>query len=382
MYLIDKNENRITQIPTQTFSDLGFKEREHLQEWFANNPGALGEELLIIQKEFSGFNDTNERLDLLALDKDGNIVIIENKLDDTGRDVTWQALKYASYCSSLTKEQIRDIYQTYLNKQGDNQQAVDSLVDFFDNAEYEELSLNKGHTQRIILIAGNFRKEVTSTVLWLMNYNLRIQCFRVTPFKLGDQLFLDVEQIVPTKGTEDYVIKMADKNREDITTQEEMKNRHYFRLEFWNALFKVMNAKSEMFRNVSPSKSNWIVTGAGVSGVGLTFVISHSFARTELYMARPSKEDNKLIFDELKKHESEIEAAFGDKLEWERLDDKKASRIKFELKGVDVFNKDDWPKMVDFMVDGMIRMEKAFKEHLARINKKLKSKELKESIAD
>lgn len=39
-----------------------------------------GEELLIIQKEFDGFDDTRERLDLLALDKDGNLVIIENKL--------------------------------------------------------------------------------------------------------------------------------------------------------------------------------------------------------------------------------------------------------------------------------------------------------------
>lgn len=65
----------------------------------------FGEELLIIQKEFNGFNDTNERLDLLALDKEGNIVVIENKLDDTGRDVTWQVLKYASYCSTLNKEQ-------------------------------------------------------------------------------------------------------------------------------------------------------------------------------------------------------------------------------------------------------------------------------------
>lgn len=51
----------------------------------------LGEELLIIQKEFAGFSDTHERLDLLALDKQGSLVIIENKLDDTGRHVTWQA---------------------------------------------------------------------------------------------------------------------------------------------------------------------------------------------------------------------------------------------------------------------------------------------------
>jgi RecB family endonuclease NucS len=86
MYLINKNENKIEKVAERTFSELGFKERENLQEWIANNPDCLGEDLLIIQKEFDGFNDTNERLDLLALDKQGNIVVIENKLDDSGKD--------------------------------------------------------------------------------------------------------------------------------------------------------------------------------------------------------------------------------------------------------------------------------------------------------
>ena len=40
----------------------------------------FGEELIIIQKEFDGFNDTKERLDLLALDKKGRLVV--NKLDN------------------------------------------------------------------------------------------------------------------------------------------------------------------------------------------------------------------------------------------------------------------------------------------------------------
>jgi len=93
MFLINKQLNRIEKIQPTTFKKLGFKEREHLQEWICNNPSCLNEELLIIQKEFSGFYDTSERLDLLAVDKQGNLVIIENKLDDTGRDVTWQVLK-------------------------------------------------------------------------------------------------------------------------------------------------------------------------------------------------------------------------------------------------------------------------------------------------
>lgn len=81
MFIISKDENKIHKVQAKTFSELKFKEREHLQEWIEGNPEALGEELLIIQKEFSGFSDTNERLDLRALDKQGNIVVIENKLE-------------------------------------------------------------------------------------------------------------------------------------------------------------------------------------------------------------------------------------------------------------------------------------------------------------
>ena len=143
---------------------------------------------------------------MLALDKQGNLVVIENKLDDSGRDVTWQVLKYASYCSSLTKDQIKEIYQSYLLKIGKDEDAIENLSEFFNNLEYSELQLNQGTSQRIMMIAGNFRKEVTSTALWLMNYKLRIQCFKVTPYSFNDNLFLDIEQIIPMKDVEDYVI--------------------------------------------------------------------------------------------------------------------------------------------------------------------------------
>jgi hypothetical protein len=163
MYLINKEENRISKLKQKTFSELKFREREHLQEWIANNPSSLGEELLIIQKEFSGFSDTNERLDLLALDKYGNLVIIENKLDDSGKDVTWQTIKYASYCSNLTKQEIIKIYQDYLRS---SESAEEKISEFFDGKEIDEIFLNQGlNSQRLIMIASNFRKEVTSSVL-------------------------------------------------------------------------------------------------------------------------------------------------------------------------------------------------------------------------
>src|ERR1700719_3288643 len=136
MFKIDTAENSITSLTIRTFGDLGFKERANLQEWIAKDPSCLGEELLVIQKEFSGFSDTNERLDILALDKQGSLVLIENKLDDTGRDVTWQALKYASYCSRLSKENVRSIFQEYLDKTQPSPDAKSLLVEFLDADDY------------------------------------------------------------------------------------------------------------------------------------------------------------------------------------------------------------------------------------------------------
>jgi len=376
MYIINKNKNLISKIPQKTFAELGFKEKENLQEWLANNPEALGEELLVIQKEFSGFSDTKERLDLLALDKQGNLVIIENKLDDTGKDVTWQVLKYASYCSTLSKKDITAIYQEYLDKTIKNESAEDKLVEFFNDVEYEEIQLNKGQTQRIIMVAGNFRKEVTSTVLWLMNYKLRIQCFKVTPYALDNQLFLDVEQIIPMKDTEEYIISMADKTQEDIDSQEELKSRHYQRMEFWKMLLSEMNSKSALFQNVNPAKEQWLSAGAGLSGVAFNFVAGQNYVRTEVYIARPVAEENKFIYDELYKLKETIEANFGGDLEWGRLDDKKASRIKHKMVNVNFYNQEEWGKMIAFMVDSMVRMEKAFKSTLVDINQKLKTQGL------
>lgn len=323
---------------------------------------------MIIQKEFNGFQDTNERLDLLAVDKQGNLVIIENKLDDSGRDVTWQVLKYASYCSSLSKEDIRQIYQDFLSKNNINDTAEDRLTDFFDGKEYEEITLNQGTTQRIMMVAGKFRKEVTSTVLWLMNFNIRIQCFKVTPFVFGEQLLLNVEQILPIKDTEDFSISMATKVQDEIATQESLKTRHHIRLDFWKQYIAQSNKKNSLFSNISPSKDNWIGIGIGMSGVNLNLVITKTHCRTEIYFNRGNQEENKDLFDFIEKLKPEIETSFGSELIWERMSDKVSCRIKAQLDNVNVFDKDDWDKMIDFLIDTSERMTNAFKNPIKKLN--------------
>ena len=368
MYKINKSSNSIQRLEQKSFSSLGFRERDHLQEWIAKQPDALGEDFLIIQKEFSGFDDTHERLDLLALDKQGALVIIENKLDDSGKDVIWQALKYASYCSGLSKANITKIYQQYLDVTEPGTSAEECISDFMDGQDFKEIVLNKGVSQRIMLIAAKFRKEVTSTVLWLMNFKVRLQCFRATPFAMGEELILNVEQIIPTQDAEDYMIGMAEKAQDDIESQNtELKHLRVF----WTQLIQAMNAtQSTLYQNISPGDQYSTGAGSGVRGVKFKFAAAKHFGRVELYIDCGYKAKNELIFDQLLSQKEKIETAFGDSLEWERLETKRACRIKAEMPG-NVFERDQWQTMIDFMTDAMCRLETAIKAPLRQVGEQV-----------
>jgi hypothetical protein len=367
MFIINREKNEAISLERKTFHELRFKERKNLQEWIEKNTYILGEEdLLIIQKEFSDFDNTKERLDLLALDKDGNLVIIENKLDDSGRDVVWQALKYASYCASFTKEDIRRIFQDYI---GSKKNAEEILVNFFDVEDFEELQLNT-NDQRIILVAANFRKEVTSTVLWLIEHGVNIKCIKVTPYKYGDNIFLDTEQIIPIKDAEEYLIKIRHKNDEQIKDGNSLKKRHKIRLEFWEKLLEEMNKKSNLFENVSPSKDSWIAHGSGYGGITYEFGVSKKYAKVYLWINVGDKEKNKKIFDELYNYKDEIEKNLNRKLYWERMDYGKGCRISNMLENVNVYEKDDWNKMINFLTESMINFEKVMKVYLNKVMNK------------
>jgi hypothetical protein len=279
--------------------------------------------------------------------------------------VVWQALKYASYCSSLNGQGIKDIFQEYLQKQGGGI-AGTALEEFFENEDFEN-KLNTGNSQRIILVAGEFRKEVTSTVLWLINFGIRVQCFKVTPYKITDNILLDFDQIIPIKEAEDYIIKVASKNREEIDNQEELENRYTIRQNYWTQFLKEINKHNSFCANSSPSNESWIPVALGMSGVGINLVVARSYARVEVYINRGSITENKRLFDYFLGHKNQIEKAFGAQLTWERMDDKETSRIKWQKNDVSVFEEEDYPVMNKFLIDGVDRMKKAFADPMKNL---------------
>ncbi len=218
----------------------------------------------------------------------------------------------------------------------------------------------------MILVAGNFRKEVTSTVMWMLNHGIKIQCFKVTPYEYNEQVLLDIEQIIPVKEAEDYLIKMADKNREEKEFKETNRNTIELRKLFWTELLNEFNKISPQYKNVNPGLDHWLSNGSGVGGCPFNFIVTKNYASVELAISKSVKEDNKKIYDLLFLHKDNIESAYGYPLIWERLDNKKSSRISDKLIEVNITNKDDWDKIKIFLCDRMVRLEKAIKEPLKK----------------
>lgn len=337
MYQINREANDIIQLKERLFSELDFREREHLQEWIAKNPEVLGEDLLIMQKEFDGFSDTNERLDLLALDKEGNLVIIENKLDDTGRNVVWQALKYASYCSTLSTSQIIKIYQKYLDKQATDEEARAAIIEFLEIEDEESLVLNR-NDQRIIFVANHYRKEVTSTVLWLLDHDVLIQCFRATPYSLGEELFLQIEQIIPVPEASEFIIDIKEKEKEDKGKSQKAKETEADLLEFWKSVkAEFVEQNISFFNNITPKGLYYMHFNKGRGRFAL--VIGRTGPRVEIYF---HNDVGKYNFDAMMAYANAINPLFDGRLEWQRLDNKKASRIKLESTAEEKRQMGDW----------------------------------------
>jgi Endonuclease NucS len=205
MYRVDlKTKSLITLKPTG-FSDLGLKERFDIQEWIEKTPEILGEDLMVIGKEV--ILPSGKRLDLLCIDKQGSLVIVELKRDDSGNSVEWQAIKYASYCSKLLSEEIFRQYASYLNK---SESEAAKFIEEFIEADIDELN----REQRIVLVSRQFNSEVISAVLWLREYGLDIQCTRLAPYlDLDNELFIKPEIIIPLSEAKDYIERKEFKQR-------------------------------------------------------------------------------------------------------------------------------------------------------------------------
>lgn len=97
---------------------------------------------------------------------------------------------------------------------------------------------------------------------------------------------------------------------------------------------------------------------SGVSRLGYSVVILKPSSRIELYIDKKNQEENKKIFDYLHKNREEIEKNFSHKLDWQRMDTKRASRIAYNLRKSGLNHEAKW----DQIQDNLINLMKNFQE--------------------
>lgn len=374
MYILNMKNKILEEIQPTTFSEHKLKERYDLQEWIDNDPQILGEDLLIIQKEFAGFDGTLERLDLLALDKNGHLVIIENKLDDSGRDVTWQALKYVSYCSSLSKQNIVEIYQNYLNKKAlaNKPNAQTAICDFLENDDFDSIILNQGYQQRIFLVAREFRPEVTSTVIWLREKNIDIRCIKVIPYLWQrdeqQEIIIDIDPIIPVPEIEQYQIKLINKEMEEKQSNTSKNAAKKLCKKYWTQLLEKCKEKQfQLLDNRVANSAPWITASSNIPKIRYACVMLNTKASVELYFDSTYK-TNKYYFDQLFQDKTTIETELGAELEWRQLD-KRAFRICIWHDCV----RDDestWDNLIDWHIHNMQNFERVFSPRLKQMKMK------------
>ena len=143
-------------------------------------------------------------------------------------------------------------------------------------------------------------------------------------------------------------------------------SRFVIRRNFWKQLLPQLE-NTELFENVNPTKDHWLSTGAGISGLAYTLVVTRSYARIEFSINTSSKELNKQYFHQIAQNRALVEERFGSELVWEELPDNKMSRIKFELDNVSLFDEDDWDSMSTFIVENLPKFGSAFKPEVDRL---------------
>jgi hypothetical protein len=104
--------------------------------------------------------------------------------------------------------------------------------------------------------------------------------------------------------------------------------------------------------------------------LNLNYVVTQDEAAAELYIDRgkDSEEENKAIFDQLHAHQKEVEQSFGGTLSWERLEGKRACRIRFTQTGGGYRSPEDqWPVLQDGIIGAMNRLETALRPFLKKL---------------
>jgi hypothetical protein len=212
-----------------------------------------------------------------------------------------------------------------------------------------------------IWIVADPRPEHVGAISWLNESSpAAFYLLKVEAVKIGDS---------PPAPLLTLIVGPSEESRDVGATKKELAERYGIRLRFWTQLLQRARERTRLHANISPGQYNWLGTSAGQRGLGLNYSVLKHEATVELYIDRgkDAEAENKAIFDTLASSKAAIEEAFGEPLEWQRLEGKRACRIKKDVKLGGYRDEERWPEVQHAMIDAMIRLDKALRPHIKKL---------------
>lgn len=157
-------------------------EEATLENWLEANPDGILEDgnLLIIGRQV--ITNLGSIIDLLGVDRQGDVVVLELKRDKTPRDTLAQALEYASFAENLDTEILEEILQKYVNEESVN--LSDYHREYFELSPEEAVAFNKD--QRLLIVGQRISDEIRQTSAFLRKKGIRVTCLEFTFFQTND----------------------------------------------------------------------------------------------------------------------------------------------------------------------------------------------------
>jgi len=346
-----KMDKEAIRIPSRTLEN-----EDELQELIFRDPSLISDDLLILGQYVRTAH--GKEIDLLGINSDGELVVIELKRDKTPRDVVAQTLDYATWVSQLGYDDIVEIFNKYKHSDDSFEFAFE---DAFKHAPMKDLN----ETHLLVVVASELDDSTERIVLYLgESFGVPINVVFFTCFEDGGNRYLTRTWLKDPMEVETTSATSIEKSKKELV------ERDILRLEFWTGLLGFSKEKTKLFANISPGHYHYIQTSSGKSGLNFIYTVKEEEGTAELYIDRgkESLEENKKIFDDLYVNKDKIEESFGAPLIWDKIEGRRACRIKKKIEGGYRSNKERWPDIQRNMINEMINLHKVLKPIIDRLD--------------
>lgn len=209
----------------------------------------------------------------------------------------------------------------------------------------------------VVWIVKEAREEHRSAIEWLnnnTNSNVNFFLIEIHAYKIGNSDPAPMFQVVEQPN--DFI-----KNNKSTNRDESMNKSQSQRIEFGNQFNNVVIERGKLFNIRKPTNDHWynIAIGTSDAHIDITLVNKDSLIGVELYIT-----DNKELFDKLDSRKDEIEEELGFQLDWRRLDNSKASRIVYHIKGLNFDDHSNYDELINKTIDLAVLMRNTFKKYI------------------